>query len=90
LQGAKINATTLLAANLQSADLREAGFRGAKFEGAEINHANLQGADLTGAKRLTVDMLLEAASLYQLKGLDPKIKKELRKKNPGLFLEPEE
>jgi hypothetical protein len=40
---------------------------------------------LSGAKNLTVNMLLQAESLYQVKGLDPKIKKELRKRKPGLF-----
>jgi uncharacterized protein YjbI with pentapeptide repeats len=87
--GAKFQGADLSWADLQGADLREAGFQKAKFEGAEINHANLQGADLSGAKNLTVDMLLEAESLYQVKGLDPEIEKELRKKKPGLFEKPE-
>jgi len=87
-QGAKFEGADLSWTDLQGADLREAGFQGAKFEGTEINHANLQGADLSGAKNLTIDMLLEAGSLYQVKGLDPKMKKELRKKKPGLFEKP--
>ncbi len=84
-QGAKFEGANLSWTNLQGADLREAKFQGAKFEGAEINDANLQDADLSGAKNLTLDMLLEAGSLYQVKGLDPEIKKELSKKKPGLF-----
>jgi len=84
-QGARFQDADLSWADLQGADLREAVFQGAKFEGAEINHANLQGADLSSAKNLTADMLLQARSLYQVKGLDPEIEKELRKKNPGLF-----
>ncbi|UCH94727.1 MAG: pentapeptide repeat-containing protein [Candidatus Aminicenantes bacterium] len=84
-QGAKFEGADLSWADLQGADLREAKFQGAKFEGADINHANLQGADLSIALNISVEMLLDVQSLYQVKGLDPEIEKELRKKKPRLF-----
>jgi uncharacterized protein YjbI with pentapeptide repeats len=82
-QGAKFEGADLNGANLQKANLL-----GANFQGANINNANLQGADLSIALNISIEMLLDVQSLYQVKGLDPEIEKELRKKKSGLFEKP--
>jgi uncharacterized protein YjbI with pentapeptide repeats len=78
LQGAKLNGARLDGAQLQEADLR----------GADLQGAYLQDANLSNTKKLTVDMLLEVKSLHGVKGLDPKIEEELRRRKPELFEKP--
>ena len=80
----------LQGADLQGADLRRADLQGAYLQEASFCGAILDGANLSNAKGITVDMLLKTESLARVKGLDPKIEEELKKRKPELFEEPEE
>jgi uncharacterized protein YjbI with pentapeptide repeats len=84
-QGAGFQGADLSWADLQDADFRGADFQGARFEGADLSRANLRDTDLSGAKNITIEMLFDVKSLYQVKGLDQKIEAELKNRKPTLF-----
>lgn len=105
LRKADLSFSILLEANLKEADLRGAkliktnlsmtklqgsNFVGADLLGAKLEGANFHGAELMGAKGLTVEMLLEVKTLYQVKNLEPGLEKKLRAKKPELFEKPKE
>jgi uncharacterized protein YjbI with pentapeptide repeats len=87
-QGTKFEGADLSSANLQDADLQKANLKEANLKEAKLNNANLQRVDLSGAKNITSEMLLGVKSLYQVNGLDPRIKAKLRVKKPELFDKP--
>lgn len=88
LQGANLFLANLYLADLQEAYLEEADLKGADLREAILEGAFLYRADLSEANGLTIEQLLEAKSLYQVKGLDPKLKAELKKRKPKLFKKP--
>jgi len=88
LSKAILQRADLKGAILQRADLWMSDLRKASLLQANIYDTNLQGVDLLGAKNITLGMLSEVWSLFQAKGLDPKIEKRLRESRPGLFDDP--
>ncbi|MCX6580591.1 MAG: pentapeptide repeat-containing protein [Candidatus Aminicenantes bacterium] len=77
--------TDIKGVDLKGAALRGICLNGANLKGAELSRANLREAELSGAKNITVEMLFDVKSLCQVKGLDPKIEAELKKRKPTLF-----
>lgn len=78
LQGADLKGVYLTGANLQDAEVDNASFRG----------AYLDEVDLKGVKNLSLEQLLQANSLYQVKNLDPTIQQQLLELKPCLFKAP--
>ncbi len=85
LSGAIPAGANLSEANLSRANLSEANFTG---KGIDFTESYLHEANLTNATGLTVDRLLNAKSLWKVKGLPPEMEKELREKKPDLFENP--
>jgi hypothetical protein len=55
-------------------------FLNVKLKGADLREANIEGV-----QGLKVMMLLDAYTLYQVKGLDPELERELKSQKPELF-----
>ena len=90
LHDANLSEATLNNANFTYAYLQRAYLNNANLQGADFSFANLSGVDFSGAnlsesKGLTVEQLLTVASLYNVKGLDPKLKNELEQRNSKIF-----
>jgi hypothetical protein len=85
LTEAKLNWANLQGVDLFGAILQNASLEEANFEGASLTLANLENVVLTGAQGLTIDMLLKVISLYEVKGLEPKLEEEIKRKKPELF-----
>jgi len=84
MPGAKLSYAFLNGANLSGVHL----FNVDMFE-TKLYNADLSGADLTEAKNLTKAQLLTAKTLYNTKGLDINLKKQIEKEAPQLFEKPE-
>ena len=85
LSRAELKNLDLTGTNLTGTDLSEAGLSGSNMKNATLKNVNLTRADVSGVKKLTVEQLIEAKSLYNIKGLNQRIKEELIAKNPNLF-----
>lgn len=83
LIGANLEGTDLRRANLIGADLRNAN-----LSGADLRNANLLEADLRGADNISFKQLLQVKSLYQTKGIAPKIFEQIKKEKPELLENP--
>ncbi|MCP5104411.1 MAG: pentapeptide repeat-containing protein [bacterium] len=59
-----------------------------KLANANLLGANLQGADLWGAQNYTIEQLLEARTLYDIKGLSNEDKEAIRAKKRQLLDDP--
>ncbi len=88
LIGANLTVAILIGANLTGAYLRGANLTEANLAKASLRGANLTKALLIDALNLKVELLLEARTLYQVKGLPPKMEKELKEIKPELFQPP--
>ena len=62
-----------------------ADLQGANLITPNLNKAILDYAKMRDVKGLTAFWLLNVKTLYNVKGLDPEIEKELRTKKPELF-----
>ncbi len=82
LYKAKLDKTNLKYTNLSSADLAGTYLLGANFEKAILREANLMGA-----RKLTVDQLSKAKTLYNT-NIDPDLMKQVKQKCPHLLEEP--
>jgi uncharacterized protein YjbI with pentapeptide repeats len=80
LSEADLSEAYLVSINLELTNLKNVNFIG----------ANLKNANFTGAKNLTFEQLLKVKSLYETKGIPPKIKERLLKEAPHLFKNPRE
>jgi uncharacterized protein YjbI with pentapeptide repeats len=88
LREANLQGADLRDAFLQRADLRDTFLQEADFQGANLRGANLQGADLAGAKKLTVEQLCKASTLYETK-LDQELKVQLKLQCSDLLKKPQ-
>ncbi len=85
---ANLTDADLFGVNLTGADLSKANLSGASLTDANLEGADFTGADLKGALNLTVEQLLKAQILFEVKGLSPEMEQELRKKKSELFEDP--
>ena len=88
LRGANLSQADLREAFLSYANLSQADFIHADLRGAFLIHADLRGTFLSGAIGLTLDQLIESASLYNCRGIDQKILEKLKDEKPCLFQPP--
>lgn len=86
---ARLRGARLVEANFMGADLQVADLRGANLRGAKLNNAYLNGADLSEAIGLSFSQLSTTENLHQIKGLEPKLEKELKEQRPELFEKPQ-
>jgi uncharacterized protein YjbI with pentapeptide repeats len=86
-KGAILEWADLSSANLQNADLRDTNLKRANLENINLANAILIGADLSDAKNITSQMLIQAESLFNIKGVTPKVIAEIMEKKPMLFEE---
>ncbi|WP_232316114.1 pentapeptide repeat-containing protein [Methanosarcina vacuolata] len=91
LMGANLDRTNLKDVNLSGANLERtylggAYFEGTNLEGASLKNANLEYAKLKEAKKLTVDQLSKAKTLYKAE-LDEGLEEEVRAKGFGSLLD---
>lgn len=84
-RGANFEEVVFCKANLHSADFQSAVFNNVDFEKADMANVNLSFADLTNARNLTIQMLLSAGSLYEIKGISPKVINKIMDIKPWLF-----
>lgn len=89
LKQASLDVAHLVGANFQAANLEEADLYKANLKGANLKQANLLGANLQGAillkvKKLTLDQLSEAETLYEAI-LDPELVIQVKEKYPHLL-----
>jgi uncharacterized protein YjbI with pentapeptide repeats len=87
LQGADFQGATFQYARFECTDLRKANLKNVDLRGAALHETIFQEADLSGVKNISVEMLLNARTIFRVKGLNPKIEEELRQIKPELFEE---
>ena len=71
-----------------NSDLKGVNFSGANLSNCDFKNSFLIEADMSGATGLTAEQLLQSKTLYNIKGLNPDLERELREKKPPLFLDP--
>src|SRR5665648_218980 len=88
LMGTHLEGADLMGTYLEGADLMGTHLEGANLMGTHLEGANLVGTHLEGAKRLTIDQLSKAKTLYKATGFDKELEISLREKYPALFEKP--
>jgi|LakWasMet14_LOW5_FD_contig_21_177395_length_1246_multi_3_in_0_out_0_1 hypothetical protein len=74
---------------LRGVNFRYASLKGVNFKEAVLDEANLTGANLEEAKNLTIDQLSTVETLYDVKGLDSTLRKQVQEKHPHLLKKPQ-
>ena len=100
LNFAELSNANFVDANLSGANLANANLVGAKLYGAklygttlmctdllgcDLKHADLSRANLWEVKNISSEQLIKCRSLYETKGIPPRIENRLRKEKPCLF-----
>ncbi len=83
LDGMKFGSGT----NMNNLDLTGASFANAIIKHVSFENAILQNADFTGTEGLTFEKLIQTKCLYNIKGIDVNIDKQLSDEKPELFNE---
>ena len=87
LRGAILSRTQLSHAQLHEADLSQAKLNRANLSQAKLFRADFSEADFSNVHYLTIDQCKQAWRLWECKGLDTTLKKQLVREMPCLFTE---